>query len=473
MTAATTERMPAELGQVPISIEGLWWVEPSPENRRLYRPIDPDDPDIVKLADSIHERGILEPLIVTRDGFIVSGHRRYAAAKLAGLEKAPVRILPFYKNEEHDRFMHLLRECNRQRFKTFDEVLREEIVSTSPEEAHRFLTEHRKKNARLRIRTLEIGGPKRRAKISKAKRFLLAAVEQVIEELREFWPVSVRQIHYRLLNDPPLVHASKPGRYRNDHRSYKKLDTLLLQAREEGIIPYEVIHDPTRPITLYRVHPGVQAFLREELDGLLKGYYRDFQQSQPRHIELAVEKNTVASVLEPLAAEYCIPMTSGRGFCSKPPLCEMAKRFHKSGKDRLLVLLVTDFDPPGLQIAKDVARSLRDEFGVSRIDAVRAALWDKQVHDLNLSEGWEKAKPKSPGYREFVEQYGNKVYELEAVEPGQLQQIVRDAIDGMLDRAMFNREIDQEASDAAHLHELRQRALFACRGTINEEEEPA
>ena len=54
-------------------------IYPSPENAKLYHPINSDDPDVLALAHSIAERGLLEPLVVTRDHYIISGHRRYAA----------------------------------------------------------------------------------------------------------------------------------------------------------------------------------------------------------------------------------------------------------------------------------------------------------------------------------------------------------------------------------------------------------
>jgi hypothetical protein len=37
-----------------------------------------------------------------------------------------------------------------------------------------------------------------------------------------YWPLTVRQVHYLLLNDPPLRHDKKPGSvYVNDKASYK------------------------------------------------------------------------------------------------------------------------------------------------------------------------------------------------------------------------------------------------------------
>ena len=57
---------------------------PSPENGRLYNPVDQGDGELAKLAASIKQVGLHEPLVVTADNFIVSGHRRYAAMQLNG-----------------------------------------------------------------------------------------------------------------------------------------------------------------------------------------------------------------------------------------------------------------------------------------------------------------------------------------------------------------------------------------------------
>ncbi|MBI5236744.1 MAG: ParB/RepB/Spo0J family partition protein [Deltaproteobacteria bacterium] len=54
-----------------------------------------DDSALKELADSIREKGVLEPLLVRRDstGFeLIAGERRLRAAQLAGLNRVPVRI---------------------------------------------------------------------------------------------------------------------------------------------------------------------------------------------------------------------------------------------------------------------------------------------------------------------------------------------------------------------------------------------
>ena len=146
--------------------------------------------------------------------------------------------------------MTLLREYNRQRVKSFAEKVREEVISADPDEAYESLIEHRREQSEVVADTLKIRGEKRRAEISSAKQPFLRAIKRVIKRRRKFWPLSDRQIHYALLNDPPLIHASKPdSTYANDQKSYKALTDLLTRARLEGEIGMNVIADPTRPVS--------------------------------------------------------------------------------------------------------------------------------------------------------------------------------------------------------------------------------
>jgi hypothetical protein len=89
----TTPNDPAgEMGQVPIRHLPLSDLRPSPENDQLYKPVSPSDPDVQDLAAGIRRDGLLEPLVVTLDNYILSGHRRRVACKLAGLTEVPCRV---------------------------------------------------------------------------------------------------------------------------------------------------------------------------------------------------------------------------------------------------------------------------------------------------------------------------------------------------------------------------------------------
>jgi hypothetical protein len=449
----------AELGHGPIRQIPISEIRPSPENEKLYRPVRTDDPEIIELADSIKERGVLEPLVVTVDGFILSGHRRYVAAKMAGLILLPCRVNQLRRGDDPDEFLRLLREHNRQREKSFDEKLREEVVTVNPDAAYQSLIEHRTKVAVVKVDSFVIGNAKRRAAISNAKQQFLNAIMAVVEAFKKFWPLSDRQIHYPLLNDPPLRHASKPNSsYKNDRASYKSLVDLLTRARLAGLIPMEAIGDETRPVTIWKTWPDIRGFIRSECDGMFKGYWRDLMQSQPNHTELLVEKNTVASIAREVAMQYCIPMTSGRGFCSLPPRHAMAKRFKSSGKEKLIVLIASDFDPDGEEIAHSFARSMRDDFGIANVYPVKIALTAEQVRRFSLPPNMV-AKEKSSNFKKFVARYGRNVFELEAVPPHTLQTLIREAIDAVIDIPLFNVELEREKQDAVELEGVRQRVV--------------
>ena len=439
-------------------------LQPAPENDRLYRRPDPSDPEIIELAKSIKQYGIKEPLVISKDKYILSGHRRHCAARLAGRKTVPCRVENITRSKSPDRFLTLLREHNRQRDKTLDEKINEEIVSANPDEAYASLIEHREEKAHLNgDGEIELKKYKARPKMSAAKMPLLQAVMVVLEKLRDFWPVSVRKVHYDLLNDPPLCHASKPNSvYRNDNDSWDKCIDICARGRLEGYIPWEAIGDETRPVVTWNVHQDPRTFMRREIDRFGKGYWRALQQSQPHHIEILGEKNTLIPILKPIAMEYCIPLTTGRGFCSLPPRRAMQERFDKSGKDDLVLLIVSDFDPAGETIAESFARSMRDDFDLD-VHPIKVALTFQQTQEMDLPPALP-AKEKTSTYKAFAEKYGDDTWEVEALDPDTLQDLLRDAIDSVLDTDAFNAELDAEKQDAVYLQGMRQKIHAALGG---------
>lgn len=72
--------------------------------------------------ESIRINGILEPLAIKADGTIMSGHRRWRAAKHLNMETVPVRVVG-YDNELDEREAVII--FNKQRVKTFSQKARE------------------------------------------------------------------------------------------------------------------------------------------------------------------------------------------------------------------------------------------------------------------------------------------------------------------------------------------------------------
>src|SRR5262249_21227967 len=163
----------------------------------------------------------------------------------------------------------------------------------------------------------------------------------------------------------------------------------------------------TRTVAVWSVDREFGGFIKKELDGFLKGYFRDYQQSQPNHIEIVGEKNTIEGSIRNVAMEHCIPYTLGRGYCSLDPRHKMYERFRKSGKDKLIVLILSDFDPEGEDIAHSFARSMRDDFQVRNVMAKKVCLTHEQVLERDIPQTFD-IKKGSSRYRRFAAKYGDR-----------------------------------------------------------------
>lgn len=225
-----------------------------------------------------------------------------------------------------------------------------------------------------------------------------------------------------------------------------------------GEIPFEAIGDETRPFIEWDVHDDPGAFVAKEIDDFLKNYYRNLLRSQPNHVEVVVEKNTVAGIVKAVVRDFTMKMTSGRGYCSLPPRHAMAQRFRKSGKEKLVVLLVTDFDPDGEEIAASFGRSMRDDFNIGSVHPIKVALTSDQVEEYRLPPVMQAKGVAGENKRRdgFVEKYGTNVWELEALDPTDLQDIVRKAIVSVLDMDAFEREQLAEQNDAVRMRAIRE-----------------
>jgi hypothetical protein len=445
-----------------VQVQSLHSIRPTPENDEVYKAVAWDDPALVELARSIKEHGIQEPILISRDNFIISGHRRLMAARLAELDHVPVRVHPISRKENPKEFLKLLVEMNSQRIKSTSELLHESLIKIDPKEAHEQIVNDRKQkaaqqngNALCEIAPSDVG---RRCEISEAKRPFLEAVGRILEEQREYWPLSDRQIHYRLLGeDAPLTHASKgDSRYVNDKTSYRKLTDLLARARINALIPWQAIEDSTRPVDLHTAFANPAEFFRQELNNFLRGYWRNRLQSQPDHIEIVAEKLTVRTILQKVALEYTMPLTISRGMSSLPPKKAIQERYIISRKKKLILLVVSDLDPAGDAIAEDLVKSFRRDFYIHNIEAYKVALTIDQVSEFDLTPSME-AKDTSPTYPAFVEKYGiTDAYELEALAPSDLADTLETAINKVLDIDLYNQELAAEEVDSAHIIAVRQ-----------------
>jgi hypothetical protein len=452
-------------------------LKPATVNDTIYKAVALDDPTIVDLGQGIAAKGLLEPIVATLDDVIVSGHRRRAGCQVAGLEKVPVRRIDMVSTDP--RFESYLVSFNQQRVKSAAEQIREEVIRTSPEDAYDALLTHRAAEAaraqgRLDdagLRILDPSTARRRSGISPAKRPMLDAAVMVIDQYEDYWPLTLRQIHYRLLGRFVLRHTKKPKSvYVNTEQCYKDLSNLLTRARLAGEVPWESMHDPTRPRTAWLKWDSAGPYVREQLDGFLLGYRRELLQSQPAYLELVVEKITVQDIAERAAGYFQVPVGVGRGYTSVTSLEETARRFRRSNKDQFVLLIAGDFDPEGENICQTWAACLRDEHGIDDLTVAKIGVNPDQIARYELAP--LPVKTTSSRAAGFQAAHGRDVYELEAFEPDQLQAIIRDAIRDVLDLDLFAEEQRREAEDARYLMAVRKQAQEALKGCAAGEVSP-
>lgn len=212
-------------------------IKPSPRNDEIYDPISEDDPEFSSLVKDIRQNGILTAIIVSADGVILSGHRRWRAACVLGLERVPVRIRPDVVSDT-EKFYQLLASCNRQRTKTTAEVIREETALMKANPRQRVLR-HRRDAAKLGdVEPIQLVGRIKRSRIVE-KRSLRQAIVDIVMGTKEEWPTNDRRIFYLLLNIPGLLRNDvRKTPFENNQKCYDDVTDMITRLRLDRSIPF-------------------------------------------------------------------------------------------------------------------------------------------------------------------------------------------------------------------------------------------
>ncbi len=456
-------------------------IKRSPENNEIYAGFSWDNHDDRKLYNQILEDGrIREPLHVSADGYLLSGHRRIACAGLLGMDTVPVIVEQDVLRTDYtpSEWMKQLLSYNCHRKKTLTEEAREAVVEKSAETAHRELVAARlAKDTEIEIGEMSLADCKARSKLSGEKSEMVKAVLEIMEQHAADRPFSVRRLHYLmatrgnkvLRNTNPKRWANmrhrKKGKlvgdeyYRLDQWSSADLSSVVTRMRSDGQIPWDWFIDETRPSNCANMWDGPQEYVEWELQRLFEDYRRDLLKSQPYHYEVLLEKLGLRHILKPVCDRYGMRLTIGRGYSSSDVAYRMAERFRRSGKERLVLLVMSDHDPDGLFLGDSVGNNLlRDQhLRRDRLVSVRVGLTPEQARELNLPTNNE---PKEvPRAKKYIAEHGKVIWELDAASPDFLRLILDEAIRSRIDVDLFNRELHAEKEDARFLDAYRQQAL--------------
>jgi len=438
---------------------------PSPENNLIYRRRSTTDADFRRFVEGIRDKGVEAPLLVSRDGYIMSGHQRLAAAMEVGLSQVPIIVLNKRRSDHsQDEWVAILREHNTGRQKTLDELIREKMIDVAVVKTAGQVVDSLVASSDVTSDTIDIPAKKKkRSRITKVSRDFADAILYILNEgdLKGL-NVNERAIHYRLL--PPLnVRTSTrkdgfiygaPGK---DKESVAALSRMLTRLRLTGEVPWHRIIDETRPASNWKTYANAAEFVESEVRNLLVGFARDLMQSQDNHYVIVAEKLTIKSFVDKVAAKYTIPTVILRGNSGIDARYQIANQFHSSGKRNLILFVLSDCDPAGDMIAETTVHSLRDEFGITDVQAIRVAFTHAQADEYGLSEKPGLVCKDSSVTPKFIARHGrDDCYELEAVSPQILQSMLDEAIRANINIDNYNAEVQLQDEDNAAISVRRQ-----------------
>jgi hypothetical protein len=278
-----------------------------------------------------------------------------------------------------------------------------------------------------------------------------------------------RGLHYKIVSQKePVLLRSSGMRYLNTVNCWHALTTALRDARYLGMVNADDIVDRRNAEPVVRIHGEGRSADHGVSGGTLNG---DFdievpsgwdmpdmpdlpkmpdlpearlgvpQQPLPQ-IELWIEKSTMDSVLDPIAARHGITTVIGTGETSATRCNQMVDRVMEIYDGRpIRILYISDFDPGGLSMPVAAARKI-EFFAQARgldMQLERIGLTAEQCRQWDLPRTPIKEKEKRKD--KFEKRWGRGATELDALEalhPGELGRVVEEAIlrfrDGTIDR---------------------------------------
>lgn len=269
----------------------------------------------------------------------------------------------------------------------------------------------------------------------------LETINEIIEEYAlEGYRLTLRQLYYQLVSRDIIP---------NQQKEYAKLSSLLVKGRMAGIVDWDAIEDRIRvPDIPYSVD-GIE----DAIDDTISQYRLDRQKDQEVYIELWVEKDALSGVLKRITHQYHIRLMVNRGYSSCTAMHDSFERLleQESQGKKTYILYLGDHDPSGLDMIRDIRERLQ-EFGVNP-EVRQIGLTMKQIKSFNPPPN--PAKITDPRAKWYIQEYGNKSWEVDALNPKTLHSLVKKNVEGLIDMDLFEECLSQEQKDKKELERLR------------------
>lgn len=289
---------------------------------------------------------------------------------------------------------------------------------------------------------------RRKFKWTKLQKDKLNLVLEILNDLREYLPLTLRQIYYQLVSKDYIE---------NTQSAYTSLSKLIKWGRIDGYIRWNSIEDRVRVFHDLTGWYDSNNFIDDTLKYFLKGYKRDLLQSQEKYIEIWIEKDALASIFQRIAEPYTIPVVVCRGFTSISFLHEFKIRLQYHQDKEPIMLYFGDFDPSGKEMLLAMKTTLQNEMGTRKIDFKRIALTEEQIQMYKLPNNPRALKSTDTRAQKHIEKYGSLAVELDALRPDTLTYIVTNAIESEIDAELFLMEKETEEYEFDKLNNLKEK----------------
>jgi hypothetical protein len=265
----------------------------------------------------------------------------------------------------------------------------------------------------------------------------LLMIEQANGILREYarkgLTMTLRQLHYQFV---------ARDLYTNTKQNYKKLGEHMSSGRLAGLIDWDHMEDRLRELERSPRwdSPG------QIIEAVSDQYQEDLWAGQRVRPEVWIEKDALAGVIEPICSELRVDYFACRGYVSQSAQFNAAKRFrmYRAASQEPIVFHLGDHDPSGI----DMTRENEEKFFLltgRRVKVVRLALNYDQVEQYNPPPNFAKIEDsRAAGY---IEQFGTESWELDALDPEVLANLIRDAIEPLIDQDRWDEAKRDEDSN--------------------------
>src|SRR6516162_9578890 len=146
------------------------------------------------------------------------------------------------------------------------------------------------------------------------------------------------------------------------------------------------------------------------------------------------EKGTVRGVLQPVLDDYAVGFRVMHGFSSATTVHDVAEDY--DGRP-LIALYVGDYDPSGMFMSEEDLPNRLAKYGGEHVVLKRIAL--RREHLPGLPSFPATDKKQDPRYHWFVRNFGKRCWEVDALDPNDLREIVRHAIEAEIELEAWNR----------------------------------